>query len=39
MTLANVADDIVRHYAPTPEMLQERLIDVTAISFHATVAR
>ncbi|KAG8829991.1 3',5'-cyclic-nucleotide phosphodiesterase (PDEase) (3':5'-CNP), partial [Serendipita sp. 399] len=26
--LANVADDIVRHYAPYPEMLQGRLVDV-----------
>ena len=28
MTLANAADDIVRHYAPNPEMLQQRIIDV-----------
>jgi hypothetical protein len=28
MTLANVADDIVRHYAPHPEMLQQRLVNV-----------
>jgi hypothetical protein len=37
MTLANAADELVRHYAPNPEMLKGRIIDVRRICFVARV--